>query len=192
MNSLNSVVKKVLFVFYYYWVNFDNWLQTKPYYLLVGNGFKPLPSSLTFNSKSSLSPFPFGFFVFGKCCCTHLKWSDIAGSWLGEWSYFCFVSSLGWSRVSPHLFQAAIALVTARVLNFLFPAESKKMWPAGQSWSELTTEGNTVVCLSELVAPKKDGTTPIGWWLRLESQRLLFSWHGRFCQMNFFVSNIDV
>lgn len=45
MNSLNSVVKKVLFVFYYYWVNFDNWLQTKPYYLLVGNGFNPLPSS---------------------------------------------------------------------------------------------------------------------------------------------------
>lgn len=45
MNSLNSVVKKVLFVFYYYWVNFDNWLQTKPYYLLVGNGFKILSSS---------------------------------------------------------------------------------------------------------------------------------------------------
>lgn len=46
MNSLNYVVKKVLFVFYYYWVNFDNnWLQTKPYYLLVGNGFKTLSSS---------------------------------------------------------------------------------------------------------------------------------------------------
>lgn len=57
MNSLNSVVKKVLFVFYYYWVNFDNWLQTKPYYLLVGNGFKTLPSILTCNSKSSSSLF---------------------------------------------------------------------------------------------------------------------------------------
>lgn len=88
-------------------------------------------------------------------------------------------------RLLPHLFQAAIALVTARVLNFLFPGESKKMWL--KSWSEL------VRTLSlDWLRQKKDGTTPVGWWLWLESQRLLFSWHGRFCQTNFFVSNIDV
>lgn len=56
-------------------------------------------------------------------------------------------------RLPPHLFEAAIALVTAQVLNPLFPAESKEMWL--KSWSELTTEVNTVVCLSELVAAEE-------------------------------------
>lgn len=97
-------------------------------------------------------------------------------------------------HLSPRLFQAAIALVTARVLN-LFPAESKKMTKklvrAGQNSPLKETQLSVSLNWLQL-RPKKDGTAPIGWWLRLELQHLLFSWHGRFCQTNFFVSNIDM
>lgn len=112
-------------------------------------------------------------------------------------SCLCCVSSLGWPRVGPlpHLSEAAIALVTAQVLNSFFPAESKEMWL--KSWSELvrTHHRRKHSCLSLWTGccrRKKDGTAPIDGGLRLELQRLLFSWHGRFCQTNFFVSNIEV
>lgn len=148
---------------------------------------------LTFNSKSSLSPFPFWFFVFGKCCCTHLKWSDIAGSWLGEWSYFCFVSSLGWSRVGTFrhtCFRQPLPLLLPGSWTFCFRLSQRKCDQLVRAGQNSPLE-ETVVSLNWLQL-KKDGMAPKGWWLWLESQRLLFSWHGRFCQMNFFVSNIDV
>lgn len=131
MNSLNSVVKKVLFVFYYYWVNFDNnWLQTKPYYLLVGNGFKTLPSSTYIEFSDLLVPLS----IWILCVWEMLLYSFkmVRYSWIltrrMKLFLLCFFPGMiqSW-RLPPHLFEAAIALVTAQVLNPLFPAESKEM-----------------------------------------------------------------
>lgn len=106
----------------------------------------------------------------------------------------CF--SLGWSGVGAvghTCFRQPLLLLLPGSWTSWFQMSKKKVTKklvrAGQN-SPLK-ETQLSVSLNWLPR-KKDGTTPIGWWLQLESQHLLFSWHGRFCQTNFFVSNIDV
>lgn len=129
---------------------------------------RPFLPVLTFNSKSSFSPFPFGSLCWETLLCS---FQMVRHGWIltrGR-SYLCLVSSLAdpeWAP-PPHLFEAAIALVTVQVLNSLFPAESKEMWL--KSWSELvrTHHWRKHSCLSLWTGccqRKKDGTTPIGWW----------------------------
>lgn len=147
MNSLNSVVKKVLFVFYYYWVNFDNWLQTKPYYLLVGNGFKTLPSILPCNSKSSSSLFTFGFFVWKML---FYSFRMVKYNWIlsRKMQLFlqCFFTGMVQSwPLEAHLFQRATAVGTA-LLSSLFSAGSKKTWNSHLSLSELVAARRGMWC----------------------------------------------
>ena len=145
--------------------------------------------------------FIFAFFsVFGNCSFTNLKLLDIAGSWVGRLKFFVFFFfpvSFYWDE--PKLAPSG-TLVSESHCCFYCPSKLHVVsWvrencliKAGQNSSQ---KWNTVVCLSELVAAQIERfDRSVGWMADLvtEIATCPFSWHYRFCQKNFFVSNIDV
>lgn len=151
---------------------------------------RPFLPVLTLNSKSSSTLFPFGFFLFGKCCCTNLEWSGATG-WL-----FSRCSSLGWSKVGTFWHTCSrwplLFYCPPKLLVFSWVKEN-----VTKSWSELfrtqyRNETQLSVSFWTACCKNRDLITPVGWWTPTGIATCPFSWHCRFCQKNFFVSNIDV
>lgn len=87
---------------------------------------RPFLPVLTLNSKSSSTLFPFGFFLFGKCCCTNLEWSGATESGIGN-GYFPVVLHWDGPKLAPFgtLVPGGHCYFTA-LLSSLFSAGAKK------------------------------------------------------------------